>query len=410
MYVAWCGLVIGCTKNEFVPPPPPEVTVAPPVERTISRTQHFTGTTVPFETVEIRARVKGFLDEVKFTDGADVEEGDLLAVIDPRPFQAALSQAQASHKLAEAQLASANAEVLRAQANATNAENQLVRGERARQGGAITESQLDDMRADRDTANAAVSVAQAAVASANAEIAAANAAVEQARLDLGYTQVTAPIAGRVGRVMVDQGNLVGADEPTLITTIIDYDPIYAYFTVSEVDFLDYTERTREETGVTGPPRPQESDLPVFLGLANEQGYPHPGRFDYADLAVDKSSGTYLIRAVFPNPDRVIPPGAFVRVEVQVREETVMLVDEQAIGRDQAGPYVLVVNSKNEVERRNVVLGELYEGQRVVEVESRLKATDRIVVNGLLRARPGAIVNPQPMSQSETKPTLPSEEQ
>src|SRR5690606_31258581 len=131
------------------------------------------------------------------------------------------------------------------------------------------------------------------------------------------------------------------NEPTLITTIIDYDPIYAYFNVSEREFLDYTRKMREETGTSGPPRPQENDLPVFMGLANEEGYPHEGRFDYADLAVDESSGTYQIRAVFPNPNHIIPPGAFVRIEIPVREETVMLVNEVAIGRDQAGAFVLI---------------------------------------------------------------------
>ncbi|WP_197525333.1 efflux RND transporter periplasmic adaptor subunit [Pseudobythopirellula maris] len=385
----------GCAKNEYAPPPPPEVTVATPVEKTLRRTLSFTGTTSPIERVEIRARVSGFVDRADFVDGSDVKAGDLLYVIDPRPFEAKVRQAEASQQLAEARLESANAEVVRARSEANNAEAQLARGERAAQGGAVTEGELDDLRTARDAAFAAGHAAQAMVASAEAEIAAAKAQVEQTRLDLGYTQVVTPIDGRVGESLVDVGNLVGTSEPTHLTTVVRYDPIYAYFTISEAQLLKWIGDKQAGDAVDNPARQATGNFPLQLSLGNEEGYPHDGVLDYADLSVDQSSGTFLVRGRFENPERTIPPGAFVRIRAELEEKPAMLVDERAVGRDQGGAYVLVVveqDGKQVVDRRNVTLGESHEGMQVIE--TGLQPSERVVVNGLQRARPGAVVRPR----------------
>ncbi|MEM6331658.1 MAG: biotin/lipoyl-binding protein, partial [Planctomycetota bacterium] len=217
--VAGCG-----PKNEYQAPPPPEVTVARPVSQVISRSLQFTGTTSPVEKVEIRARVSGYLDKVAFTDGMNVEAGELLFVIDQAPFQTALRQAEATQRLAEARVESSLAEFDKARAEAENAQAQLARGERAARGGAVTEGELDDLRTTRDAAYASAKAAQAAIASSRAEVEAAAAQVASAKLDLSYTEVRSPIKGRVGEAEVDVGNLVGASDPTLLTTVVRYNP------------------------------------------------------------------------------------------------------------------------------------------------------------------------------------------
>ncbi|MEM8864025.1 MAG: efflux RND transporter periplasmic adaptor subunit [Planctomycetota bacterium] len=385
--------VVGCTeRNTYQAPPPPEVTVSRPILKSINRTLEFTGTTSPIELVEVRARVEGFLESVKFDEGAEVKKDQQLFLIDPKPFETAKRQAVAAQRLAEAQAKSAAADFNRAKAELDNAAIQLNRGERAAQGGAVSQGELDDLRTTRDTAYAAAAAAQAAIASAEAQVEAAQAEVAQTELDLGYTKVVSPIDGRVGEALVDVGNLVGANEPTHLTTVVRYDPIHAYYTISEADLLRWLTWIDEGKDYSGPGERAKDDFPLFLGLANEEGFPHEGRYDYADLAVDRSSGTFLIRGTFPNPDRRIPPGAFVRVQVPLVEEEALLIDERCIGRDQGGPFVLVVENKDGkeiVERRSVKLAEGFERMRIVE--SGLSTEDRIVVNGLQRARPGAVV-------------------
>jgi len=400
---------LGCQPNEYVPPPPPTVTVAHPVEKEIVDYLEYTGTTEAIETVNVRARVKGFLESTHFEEGMEVEAGTLLYVIDPRPFQAELSKTHAALKLAEAQLEIAKADVIKTKAEAANREVQYRRGVKASKSGAVTASEIDNLRTLRDAAVAIYHAAQASVASAKAQISASQATLEQAELDLGYTQVKSPISGRAGRNLVDVGNLVGSGEATLLTSVVKYDPIYAYFTISELDLLQWMRQLRESSTDENPTHDGPVNRPVFLGLADEDGFPHEGVFDYADLTVDESTGTFLVRAKFPNPQRIIPPGAFVRIQVPMEEKRRMLIPERAVGRDQSGAYALVVNSEQVVEQRSLKLGRQADGFQVVH--EGLTPNDNVVINGIQRARPGAKVNPRQADAIEpSSPTAsPSQE-
>lgn len=388
----------GCTAppNQLQLPPPPEVTVAHPVEEEVTRHLLYTGTTAPIEIVELRARVSGFIASVEFEEGTLVEEGALLFVIEQEPFEIAVRQAKAAQRLAEEQVRSAEAQFNRAKVEAQNASSQLARGERAAQGGAVTQGELDDLRTARDGAYASAEAARAAIAQAQAQVEAAQAQVADAQLDLSYTEVRSPIAGRVGERLVDRGNLVGASEPTHLTTVIRHDPIYANFFVSESDLLMWQKRREEGKGYADLDDPDKPKIPMSMGLQNEKGFPHEGWFDFGEQQIDESSGTLRIRGVFDNPgvNPLIPQGAFVRVRVPLRPEPALLIDEQAIGRDQGGDYALVVvdkDGKQMVERRSVEVAESFERRRIIE--SGLSADDRVVVNGLQRARPGAEVRP-----------------
>jgi membrane fusion protein (multidrug efflux system) len=412
MILVSCLFTAGCQpKNVYQEPPPPPVTVANPELRTVVDTIEFTGTTEAVELVDIRARVEGFLLSIEFDEGKAVKKGDLLFRIDPRPFDAALAQAKASVELATAREQSARAELARSKAEVRNATTQVDRVEKAIRisPGAVTQEELDLRRTAVLTAKAAEDAAEAAIASAKAQIAAGVAMVEQADLDLSYTEVLSPIDGRAGRKLVDVGNLVGAGESTLLTNVINYDPVYGFFTVSETDLLRFNRKQIErEAASSSSDEEIDLDQTIFLGLGDEEGFPHEGTADYADLAVDQSTGTFLIRGVFPNPKRLIPPGAFIRVQVPRDEIEVLLIDERAIGRDQAGPYLLVLDAENTVERRTVQLGGKYHGMQAVS--GPIGPDDRVIVNGLQRARPGAKVDPQerqPAAAEEADDTEPS---
>ncbi len=390
-------LSVGCAPpNTYQAPPPPEVTVANPIVKEVSRSLFYTGTTEPVELVQIRARVSGFIDKIAFEDGVLVEENQLLYVIEQDPFSIAVRQAKAAQLLAEERVKSAQADFNSTKAEYQNAQAQLARGERAAQGGAVTQGELDDLRTTRDTAYAAAEAARAAIASSLAEVEAAKAEVAAAELDLSYTEVRSPIAGRVGETLVDRGNLVGASDPTHLTTVIRQDPINAYFAVNENDLLMWRKRLGEGKGYRDVDDPELPSIPIFIGLANEEGYPHEGVFDYGDPGLDRSTGTLRVRGEFANPgvNPEIPLGAFVRVRVPLKPEAALLIDERAVGRDQQGSYVLVVedvDGKPTVQRKAVEVGESYERMRIIN--SGLEATDRVVVNGLQRARPGAVVSP-----------------
>ncbi len=390
-----CGRLGGPT-NEYQPPPPPAVTVQLPIAKPVAEVIEWTGNTSPVMQVDIRARVEGFLETIEFREGEDVEEGELLFVIDPRPFQATLNGARASQALAEARLEDSKAGVERAKANVINAESQYRRAVQA--GPAISPAEVDELRAERDSANANYKAALASVQSSEAEILSAKAAVEQAELDLDYTQVKAPISGRVGRRMVDVGNLVGSGEPTLLTQIVTYEPIYAYYSMSEAELLRWIDYSKNNKTDTDPSREAEGDRTVMLGLSNEDGFPHAGTFDFADLTVDQDTGTFMVRAVFDNPERRIPPGAFARIQVSLDETPALLVPQVAVSRDQSGPYLLTVNKENVVERRNVELGRVLDTMQVIL--SGLFEDDRVIVNGVQRARPGSPVTPQEQEASE----------
>jgi len=366
-------------KNKYVEPPPPKVTVAQPLEQEVIDYLEFTGTTMAFEEAEVRARVSGFLQSMHFTPGTMVEEGELLFVIDPREYQAGLNAAKAEVESGQAQLERAKIE--------------LDRAERLFEQKAGAEAEVVKWRGERD-------VAKAAVARAEAKL-------ERARLDLGYTRVTAPISGRGSRNYVDLGNLVGESEPTLLTTVTRYDPIYVYFNLNERDLLKVMAMVRQKAEETGhdpsSEASSEAKIPTFIGLANEEGYPHEGILNFAESGVDPGTGTLQLRGVFPNPGSrpVLVPGLFTRVRMPIDErENALLVSERAIGADQSGRYLLAVNSENVVEKRLIRMGQLVDGLAVIE--EGLRPGEWVVVNGLQRARPGAKVDPEQTDMASLK--------
>jgi RND family efflux transporter MFP subunit len=358
-------------QNQYVKPPPPKVTIAKPLQQAIIDYLEFTGTTHAFEEVEMRARVAGFLQSIEFTPGNLVEKGDLLFVIDPREYEAELNAA-------EAELGSAEATLKRAQ-------TEFDRAQKLFKQKAGAETDVVKWRGERDVARAAVLRAKAKV--------------EKAGLDLSYTKVTAPLSGRVSRNLVDLGNLVGESEPTLLTTVTRYDPMYVYFNLNERDLLKVMAMNRNEIEKKGldPAKDTEAkaEISLFMGLANEEGYPHEGKLDFAESSVDAGTGTLQLRGVFSNPGSspVLIPGLFTRLRMPVeKRENALLVTERAIGSDQSGRYLLTVNSENVVEKKPIRMGQLVDGLRVIE--EGLQPDDRVVVNGLQRARPGAKVDPE----------------
>jgi RND family efflux transporter MFP subunit len=363
-FLTLAGLLVlaGCRQpNQFVPPPPPVVSVAHPVEKTIADSVEFIGVAQPTKMVELRARVNGYLQKIFFEDGSDVEVGDPLFQIDPAPYQSVLDAAKAAHQRAVASLALAQSQYRRMEPLITNS--------------VITQEELD--------------VQAAQVETTKADVAAAEAAVRKAELDLGYTKITAPIAGRIGRHLVDVGNLVLAEQ-TQLASIKSLNPIYGVFDVSENDLLRFMAMMRNNE----LPDPEKNSPILHLGLSNEDDHPHEGRLDFRELSISPSTGTAMRRGIFPNPERQIIPGMDVRIQANVGDaKPRILVEERAIGSDQRGDYMLVVNDKNVVEYRPVKLGPRFDNLRVVE--SGVKATDWVIVNGLQRARPGSQVKPEP---------------
>ena len=370
------ALAAGCgDSNEFVAPPPPKVTVRQPVQRPVTEYLEFTGTTDAVAEIEIRARVKGFLLSDHFTESDTVEKGALLYVIDPSEYEAQVDRAQGAVAVTRAALALAKA--------------RLTRLERAGETRAVSEIEVLEGRAERDEAAA--------------QLAAARAELKTAQLELSYTEIRAPIAGRVGRHHVDVGNLVGAGESTLLTTMVQYDPMYAYFDLSERELLALLDQTTERR--TGEDRVRRlAEIPIEIGRANDTGYPHEGHMSYADQGVDPGTGTFLIRSVFPNPEPFhLVPGLFVRGRTPARErQDALLVSERALGADQSGRYLLVVDDEGVVHHRPVVVGSSVDGMRVIE--SGLEPHDWVIVDGLLRARPGAKVDPQRDGAKPAPPT------
>ena len=353
-------LLAGCQRqNQFVPPPPPKVTVAQPVQREVQDYMEFTGTTRATATVEIRARVNGYLERIAFEDGQEVKQGDLLFVIEQAPFRAALAAAEAGLQKARANLQLAQAD--------------LARTTELFQKSVVTEQEMDTRKA------------QVAIDEAN--VAAAQAAVDQAKLDFGYTEIRAPISGRIGQHLVDVGNLIRSGESRM-TVIESHDPIHVYFNVSERDLLRFLQTSGKVK--TGAPDAQLSQL--SLGLPGEDGFPHQGQVDFRELGVDPGTGTIMRRGIFPNADGRLVPGMFVRVRTPIGPpQRRLVVAERAVGSDQRGDYLLVVDQENTVEYRPVKLGLLVDGQRVVK--EGVQEGDWVVVDGLQRARPGAKVDP-----------------
>lgn len=354
--VAAAALVaVACNRgNEYAPPPPPEVTVDHPALRDVTIHGEFTGHTVAVETLDIRARVPGYLDSVLFTPGARVKHGDLLFVIEPALFQSQVDQAKA--------LLAAKEAAYRA------AEQQLEITQTIFQKSAGSKTDLVAKTQARDLAKA--------------ELENARASLTAAELNLSYTHIYAPFDGVIDRNLVDVGNLVGSGGATLLATIVRYDPIFAYFQMSESELLQYREGRGNGAG----------DDEARLGLATDSQFPYVGRVDYIGNRVDPDTGTIELRAVFPNPDLAILPGLFARVRVPMSHRRAVLVPDAAIQSDQGGQYVLVLDEKSVVQYRRVQVGPAVEdGFRVVD--DGVGPADTIVVNGLQRARPGLEVKP-----------------
>src|SRR5580704_1029535 len=361
------AVLASCNKQPPPPaPPPPPVTIAKPVQKDIVEWDVYTGRTDAVESVNITPRVSGYIDNITFKAGDLVNKGDLLFVIDPRPYQATLDQVSAQLRQAEAnqQLQEAN----------------FARQDRLRQTGVIAKEDFDTALSNKNQAAARVLAAQASV--------------ESAQLNLTFTQVTSPIRGRISRELVTVGNLVQADT-TLLTNIVSVDPIYAYFNVDERSVLKYERQVREGKMTDA----RSGGVPIYLQLETDPGFPHQGSIDFINNQFNSSTGTLQVRGLFPNADRVLISGAFVRIRVAGTPlHSALLVSDRAIGTDQGQKFVLVVEKDNIVAVKPVELGPEAEGLRVVR--SGLTGDEEVIINGIVNARPGSKVSPQQGDMSQ----------
>ena len=364
--------VSACTKSAPQAAAPPEVSVAQVIEKPVKDWDEFTGRLQAVETVEIRPRVSGYIDKVAFTEGGLVKSGDLLFIIDPRPYQAEYGRAAADVKRFKTALELARIE--------------LVRVQRLRDSGAVSEEELDQRKSS--------------VAQGEANVAGSEAALETASLNLNFTRVTSPIAGRVSRAEVTRGNLVtgGNNGGTLLTSVVSMDPIYLYFDGDEQAYLRYTKMARSGERQSS----RDTANPVQVGLADEEGFPHPGTVDFVDNQLNPQTGTIRARAVLPNKDGQFTPGMFARVQLLGSGEyTAILIEDRAVNTDQNQKYVLLLGANNQIEYRKVKLGRVINGLRVVH--EGLKPGDVIVVNGAQRVHPGITVTPQRVTMGAAEP-------
>ena len=361
---AFAALLAACGgENRYVAPPPPQVKVALPIEQNVTRYLEATGTTAAVNSANLVARVQGFLQEIRYRDGDEVKQGAVLFVIEPEPYKLKLEQARAAEAGAAATLKQNEAEY----------ERQADLASRA----VASKAQLDNATANRDSAQAKLMQAKGDTA--------------QAAINLGYTEVKAPFDGIVTARQVSIGELVGANGPTQLATIVATDPIYVNFNISEQDTLRAREQIRR-LGLT----PQDlKKVPVEVGLQSDEGYPYKGTLDYASPSINQATGTLAVRAILANPDRRMLPGFFVRVRIPDQQSKALLVPEAALGSDQGGRYLLVVGKDNVVEQRKVTIGPSVGDLRVID--KGLAADDRVVVDGILRAIPGEKVDPQMQS-------------
>jgi RND family efflux transporter MFP subunit len=362
----------GPAAAQTTPPPVPTVTISPPLQKEIVEWDQFTGQFQAVDFVEIRARVAGYLTEIHFQDGQTVKKGDLLFVIDPRPYEAALASMRAQLGQAEAQVGLAQA--------------QLNRSAELRKRDFEPASAFDQRVSDLKVATASVE--------------AAKAAIRTAELNVEFTRITAPITGRISRHQVSIGNLISGGDggaATLLTTIVSLDPIYFNFDMSEADYLAYQRASAK--GLMRSTR--DNTVAVSLHLTDEKGWPHEGRMNFVENQVDRLSGTIRVRAVFANPNLLFTPGQFGRIRIPGSEPyQAILIPDAAVVTDQSRKIVLTVNDENVIVPKIIRPGPSYEGLRIVR--SGLQPTDKIVINGLMRARPGAKVAPKP-GTIETEP-------
>jgi RND family efflux transporter MFP subunit len=361
--------LVGCQESQAdsaAQPAPAVVVVSPPVEEAVVDSVDYTGRTDSAETVEIRARVTGFLNAVLFKDGDEVKKGQPLYEIDDREFQADLAAAKAQRDTALAHQEKVGLDFQRAEALKAK--------------GAITAAQYDQALADKKEADA--------------QVESAKAKVDRAQLDVDFSKIAAPIAGKISRSNLTVGNLIDANK-TVLTSIVSVDPIDVYFDVDERTFLILMQQVRQgklEDRTT-------QTVPVYLGLTTDKGYPYKGTIDFLENRVNPATGTIRARGTFPNPKpavgrRVLEAGLFARIRVPIgNPKPTLLVADRAIGSDQGRKFVYVVNEKNEVVFRPVELGAMHEGLRAIT--EGLSAGERIIVDGLQRVRPGAIVSPTP---------------
>jgi RND family efflux transporter MFP subunit len=370
--IVWIGL-LGLTacgeRNGLVAPSPPKVSVELPTQRMVTPYLEETGNTASVNSVKLVARVQGYLQEIKYQDGAFVKKGTPLFVIEPEPYKVRLEQQQAAVEGAKAAL--------------LNAQAQFNRQQYLQERDVSSQSLMDSARATRDTQHASVLQAQANRNSAE--------------IDLSYTTVSAPFDGVVTTRKVSVGELVGGTQPSQLATIVQLKPIWVWFNLSERD----VQRVRAAVHAAGDDI-AALKVPIEVGLQTETGYPHKGVLDYADPNVDQSTGTLQVRGVFQNTDGSLLPGYFVRVRVPMRPISALLVPQVSIGSDQAGRYVLTVNADNVVEQRRVKLGQSF--GELQQIESELEPDERIVVTGILDAIPGQKVDPQLLPKSAAAAT------
>jgi RND family efflux transporter MFP subunit len=371
-------LLTACPQQQAsAPPPPPKVTVSQPITREVVEWDEFTGRLEAVESVDIRARVSGYLQSVHFTDGAVVKKGGLLFVIDPRPYQAELNRSKAALEQAIAQYERAQKDLARVR--------QLVKWR------AVSQEEVDTRAAEQRQAEEAVK--------------AARAAVEAEQLNVEFTQVKAPISGRISREFVTVGNLIngGSADSTLLTRIVSLDPIYCYFDVDERSYLKYSRLWQNGTQAAS----RTAKITVDLGLADETGFPHHGHLDFIDNRLDPNTGTMTGRAIFPNADQTLIPGLFARLRLPGSQQyEALLLPDEAIGTDQTQRFAFVVNDQHTVEYRKVELGPMIDGLRVIR--SGLKPEEWVIVNGVQRVRSGSQVDPQQQAMAADRALSKSE--
>ncbi|MDB6055088.1 MAG: rane protein [Verrucomicrobiales bacterium] len=367
-------LAAGCSpKVTSQPPQAPVVTIAPVEQQEIVEWNEFTGYTDAIEKVEVRPRVSGHIRAVRFQSGQMVKKGDVLFEIDPRWHKADFDRRQAEYSQAKVHLENAEREAKRTAQLLTNK--------------AISTEEAD--------------ARQARFLEAQAALLGAEAARDSAKLDLEFTEIRSPINGRVSRALLTEGNYASgvAGTTTLLTTIVSVDPIHVYADVDENSLLKFNKIAQSQKVTSG----EQPKIPVQLQLADEEGYPHEGYIESFDNRVDPATGSILLRAIFPNTDTRIVPGLFARIRIPGSEKhTALLIDERAIGTDQAQKFVFTITSTNTVAYRPITLGPSFNGKRIVR--NGLQAGEQVVVNGLQRVRPGSPVNAQPAGATNASPS------
>ncbi len=355
-------------------PPPPEVSAATVLVKDVRPWDEFTGHVEAVETVELRPRVSGYIDRVNYEEGGEVKEGDVLFVIDQRTYRAELERAEA--------------EFARAKTQADLARSEVARARKLAEARAMSAEELDQRLS--------------ALAQAEANIRAAQSAVDVAKLDLEFTEVRAPISGRAGRALVTPGNLVSTQpNATLLTTIVSMDPVYVYFEGDERSYLRYNAMSRNGTRASS----RDVRNPVRVGLAGDEGFPYEGEMDFMDNQVNPDTGTIRARAVLPNPDRVFTPGLFARVQLAGSDTfRAMLIDDKAVLTDQDRKYVYIVGDDGSAQRRDVRLGRMADGLRVVE--EGLEPQDRVIVHGVQKVfMPGMPVKAELIAMGDPPPGI-----